>query len=52
MIRETLDESLDVIFVLKGKYDYGYELNKKLLFRRRFGSSTIIGGFEMIQKTR
>ena len=41
-----------MIFIEKGKYDYGYEVNKKRIFRRRFGPSTIIGGFEMIKKTR
>ena len=52
MIRETFDESLEVMFVEKGKYDYGYEVNKKRLFRRRFQHSTIIGGFEIIQNKR
>ena len=52
MIRETFEESLEVVFVEKGKYDYGYEVNKKRMFRRRFQHSTIIGGFEIIQNKR
>lgn len=47
IIREELDECLDIIFVESGKYDYGYEINKKKIYRIQFGCSTIIGGFEM-----
>jgi hypothetical protein len=30
-----------------GRYDYGYEINKKKYYRRQFGCSTIIGGFNI-----
>jgi hypothetical protein len=38
---------LEVIFVENGKYDYGYEVNKKKIYRRQFGASTMIGGFQV-----
>ena len=34
MIFNELDECLEIIFVEHGKYDYGYELNKKKIYRR------------------
>ena len=42
-----LDESMEIIFVEQGRYDYGYEINKKKYYRRQFGCSTIIGGFNI-----
>jgi hypothetical protein len=45
IIQFELGQCLEIIFVEKGKYDYGYEMNKKKMFRRQFGPSTIIGGF-------
>jgi len=47
VIHKELDECLDVIFVENGRYDYGYEINKKKIYRIQFGCSTMIGGFEM-----
>ena len=34
VINQELDEGLEVIFVENGKYDYGYEVNKKKIYRR------------------
>ena len=45
MIAEELDECLEVIFVSQGKYNAGYQVNKKSRYRRQFGESTIIGLF-------
>lgn len=42
-----MEESLEILFVYQGKYDVGYEINKKAFYRRQFGPSTIIGGFEV-----
>lgn len=47
VIRNEMEESLEVLFVFQGKYDVGYEINKKAFYRRQFGPSTIIGGFEI-----
>lgn len=47
VILQELDECLEVIFVESGKYDYGYEVNHKKIYRRQFGPSTIIGGFQV-----
>ena len=47
VIYNEMDESLEILFVYQGKYDVGYEINKKAFYRRQFGPSTIIGGFEI-----
>jgi hypothetical protein len=47
MIIETLDECLEILFVMDGKFDVGYEINKKMYWRRQFGHSIVIGGFQM-----
>jgi len=44
---QELDEPQEVLFVMQGNYDVGYELNKKCYMRRKFGPSTLIGAFEM-----
>lgn len=36
-----------MLFIVDGKYDVGYEVNKKPRKRAQFGPSTIIGLFEM-----
>ena len=43
-IRE-LDECPEILFVMDGKYDVGYQVNNVKYFRRQFGHSTVIGGF-------
>ena len=45
ILHHELDECDEVIFVLEGKYDVGYEINKNSSWVRQFGHSTIIGGF-------
>ena len=52
IIHHELDTCLEILFVCKGKYDYGYEVNKKKMFRRQFGPCTIIGGFQTIYEQR
>lgn len=47
LINQELDECLEVLFVMQGKYNIGYEVNKIKRYRRQFGPSTIIGGFQM-----
>lgn len=47
MIAHELDECLEVLFVLQGRYNVGFEVNKQQMYRRQFGHSTIIGGFSM-----
>ena len=45
IIANEQDEALEVLFIDKGTYDVGYEINKKAFYRKRFGPSTCIGGF-------
>ena len=45
IISKEMDESFEILFVESGKYDIGYEVNKKPFYRLRFGESTQIGGF-------
>lgn len=45
---KELDECPEILFVMDGKYDIGYQINNDKYFRRQFGHSTIIGGFQMI----
>lgn len=47
MIAHELEEVLEVLFVEQGRYDFGYEINKKKFLRRQFGDSTVIGGFNV-----
>jgi signal-transduction protein with cAMP-binding, CBS, and nucleotidyltransferase domain len=51
IIRE-LDECNEVLFVLEGVYNVGYEINKIVKYRRQFGFSTVIGGFQICFKKR
>ena len=44
-IAKELDECLEVLFVISGRYNVGYELNNVERYRKQFGPSTIIGGF-------
>ena len=47
IIARELDECHEILFVCEGRYDVGYEINKKVSFRKQFGSSTVIGGFQL-----
>lgn len=45
IIVEEMDESLEVLFVEKGIYEVGFEINNRKFFESQFGMSTNIGGF-------
>jgi hypothetical protein len=45
LVVKELDECMELLFVMDGKYDIGYEINKKYHWRRQFGHSIVIGGF-------
>ena len=47
IISMEMGECLEILFVEHGYYKVGYEVNKKTFFRRQFGESTTIGGFEI-----
>jgi hypothetical protein len=49
---KELDECNEVLFVVDGRYNVGYEVNKKVRYRKQFGCSTLIGGFQMCYKKR
>ena len=42
-----LDDVNEIIFIEKGFYDVGYEINKKSYLKIRFSGKTVIGGFEV-----
>jgi signal-transduction protein with cAMP-binding, CBS, and nucleotidyltransferase domain len=47
VIARELDECNEVLFVYHGRYIVGYEVNNYSRFRKQFGYSTIIGGFQI-----
>ena len=47
MIVNEQDECLEVQFVIRGRYNIGYEINRKRKLRKQFGPSTLIGSFQM-----
>jgi hypothetical protein len=47
IIARELDECHEILFVYDGRYNIGYEINKRVRFRKQFGCSTIIGGFQL-----
>ena len=40
IIAQEMDEALEILFIEHGTYDVGYEINKKVFYRRRFGPGT------------
>mmetsp|Transcript_10104 Transcript_10104/g.15431 ORF Transcript_10104/g.15431 Transcript_10104/m.15431 type:complete len:115 (+) Transcript_10104:212-556(+) len=46
LVRE-LDETTEVLFVMEGRYNAGYEIDNKSIMRRQFGPSTMIGCFNL-----
>ena len=46
LIRE-LDTFEEIFFVMDGRYDIGYEINKVLKLRIQYGARTNIGGFNI-----
>ena len=52
VIARELDDCPELLFVEKGTYKVGYEINNKLFFRKCFGMCTKIGGFEICYKKR
>jgi len=47
IIAKELEECGEVLFVMEGRYNIGYEINKIVKFRKQFGPSTIIGSFQI-----
>ena len=45
VLSEEQDECLEVYFVQQGRYNVGYEINRKRRLRKQFGPSTIIGAY-------
>jgi hypothetical protein len=45
IIAKELEECGEVLFVMEGRYNVGYEINKIVKFRKQFGPSTTIGSF-------
>ena len=52
LIINEMDEAFELTFVETGKYKVGFEVNKKRFFKRQFGESTTIGGFEICYQKR
>ena len=47
MIYTELGECLELYFTLSGRFDIGYEINKRTYYRLRFDNSKIIGIFNV-----
>ena len=47
MIHEELDEVNEFLFILKGNFDIGYEINKKKFYRIKFGPNNVLGAFNL-----
>ena len=48
IILKELEECNEIIFVQKGSYNVGYEINYKIKFRYRFGERTYIGAYNVL----
>ena len=46
-INYELDEVNEIIFIEKGEYDIGYEVNKMEKFKLRMGENSVIGAFNI-----
>lgn len=46
-INYELDEVNEIIFIEKGEYDIGYEVNKMEKFKLRMGDNSVIGAFNI-----
>lgn len=46
-IHYELDEVNEILFIQRGDYNIGYEINKQEQFRLRLGQHTVIGAFEI-----
>lgn len=47
LIFNELDDVNEVVFIEKGLYDIGYEINKKNIFKLRQPNKSVIGSFEV-----
>lgn len=47
IILGELEECAEILFVQKGRYLIGFEINKIKKFRLLFGERTVIGGFNV-----
>ena len=52
IIVNELDEVSEVLFIEKGWYNIGYEINKQIKYRKRMGPISIIGGFQCLNNWR
>ena len=52
ILANELDECVEILFIENGSYNIGYEINKKIYFRKQRGSLSIIGGFQICNKWR
>lgn len=47
IIHEELDEVNEFLFILKGNFDIGYEINKKKFYRIKFGPNNVLEAFNL-----
>jgi hypothetical protein len=45
MVAYELEDCQEILFIFSGKYNVGYEINKKRKYRKQFGHSTVIGAY-------
>lgn len=45
IVAAELDEAAEFYFVMSGKWEVGYEINKVRRYRMQFGPRTVVGAF-------
>lgn len=52
VIAYELDECTEILFIEQGRYNIGYDINKKIYFRKQLGALSIIGGYQLMNTLR
>ena len=52
MIAQELEECNEVLFVLKGQYSMGFQINKKAHYKINLRDGTVISGFNVLYECR
>ena len=48
LIFYEMDDPCELYYIQEGCYDIGYEVNKRIKYRLKFGPRTVIGGFNVV----
>lgn len=52
IIYQELDNADEMYFVMDGRFDVGYTINKTAKYRLQFGDRAVIAGFNMVYHKR